>query len=232
MVYRDEWETAQDSTTLTDMVRFRWMLAEQSFFCHHPSAPQTKKEAEDFDIFRTYLFRAHLIVAMTREEVTPGVEKDTYEYFVDDGDPARRLKLWNRPTAIADNNNISAFGGPAFTVQDLVKTSSFDATEDIMRERLNGYDGWNEDALFGILTDRNRRIVFGAYLRGFFDFIWNWPSGESEPKYRAKFLQFLKSDLNGDVDPADPSIAFAAAFGLGEDWSDIEQDWLAYQTDE
>lgn len=227
-VFREEGDTRPQSNT-RDITQFRWLMAEQQLFCHHPRAPKTKSEHEGFDTLTAYVLSAYFRVATTREVVTPGIERATYQFFVDDGNPANRLMRFNRPMDIA-NARDPGLGGPAFTVADLVKASSLTEVERINRERLSSYDGWDEESLDKLLTSANTRAIFAIYLRGFYDFIWNY-SGEGEtPKYREKFREFLLKDMQGEVDKEDPSPVFAESFGLGEDWSEIEGDWLEYQT--
>ena len=53
---------------------------------------------------------------------------------------------------------------------------------------------------------------------------------DGKPAYRDALLKFLRMDLNGEVDSANPHAAFEKAFCLDEaGWDKFDADFLAWQ---
>jgi hypothetical protein len=221
MIYKDE------RSSLGTFVR---ALIGVSLFNNHPRAPKNFEEDEAFRAYSS-LFLDKFLVAAVSYTNRSGATND-YTFFYDDPRPAQQLATWAKPFAKDERSRVVSYGGSCMTARELMSATSDDDLRAAIKGHMESYDGWTPGDLTPYTTDKPLDQIAFNYVRGFYMFLYHWgPDGE--PKYREKFLAFVRADLAGEVDKEDPLTAFSKVFGLDDSgWKKFEADWLKYQSPE
>ena len=195
---------------------------------YHPHAPTTKAEDDAFKSYSAFFLNDyfHASVANTGPDEA-GLD---FNFFKDDARISSMLQRWRLPFAKAANGKINSFGGQVLTARDVVVAKTKDDLYATAKAKLATLDGWDEADLQGVSTAGALHTIVGYYELGLYQFLYHWgPDGT--PKYRDQFMKFVRMDLAGEVDKADPLPAFSKAFGLDDaGWKKLEADFTAYQS--
>jgi hypothetical protein len=201
-------------------------LVDVTMYNHHPAAPTTLEDDVNFQAYSAYILRVgfHAAVSMTSLD-----RREMQFRFMNDTRAPEALKAWRLPFARSPRGGVRSLGGQALTLRELAGADGNDVLRQAVSERLGTFAGWTEEDLLAARVTRNLDAVVQMHMRGFFDFLFHWgPDGE--PKYRAKLLEFVRTDLAGEVDAESPLPAFEKAFGLDDaGWKQLEADFSAYQ---
>ena len=222
MVWEDE------TASLGGYVR---ALVDVILFNYHPHAPVTREEDDNFKPYSAYLLSSYFNFAMSIYGTRNGTSGREFLFFANDIGAARTLITWRRPFSKAANGSIDSLGGQVLTAKDLVTLKNIEGLRQTMKDKIATFDGWGEGDFRAGTADRALDSVSSRYFRGFYMFLYHWgPNGT--PKYREKFMKFVRMDLAGEVDADDVLTAFNKAFGLdAAGWKQFESDWTAYQTE-
>jgi hypothetical protein len=202
-------------------------LIDVVMYNYHPRAPKNRAEDEAFKPYSSAILADyfHLSISYTGLDRTGGDYK--YTFFQDDERPASLLKRWALPFAKGTNGNVDSLGGQLLTVRDFVSAKDQADLQETVKTKLNALPGWSEGDLLAANNANTYAMLGRTYARGLYQFLYHW-NGQ---KYRESFLKFIRMDLAGEVDPANPVPAFEKAFGLDEaGWKKLEEDFTAYQS--
>lgn len=224
MVY--DKEEPRRTTNLGNFIR---ALIDVSMYNYHPHAPTTHEEDEAFRAYQAYFLDVYLHRAISI--TTRSRDTGEFTFWAPDSRAPTRLKQWQQPFAKDSRDRFNSFGGQVLTVRDFVSFTDADSMRKAVSDKLETFEGWTESDLMVARQTANLNTIAGGYLSGLYDFLFHW--GENgEPKYRAKFLEFVRMDLAGDVDKDNPLPAFEKAFGLdAAGWKALEADFTTYQTE-
>jgi hypothetical protein len=198
---------------------------------YHPHAPTTRAEDDKFQAYSCSILNDYFHSAIT---AYTGLDQSggefTYDFFRSDGRPARTLKRWAEPFEKEANGSFVALGGQVLGVKDMVGAPDRDALLATTKTNLTELPGWTEGDLLAATTHAVLGRISGQYVGGLYQFLYHW-APDGTPKYRDRFVKFVRMDLAGEVDKDDPLPAFNKAFGLDEaGWKQIEADYTAYQS--
>jgi hypothetical protein len=138
-----------------------------------------------------------------------------------------------RPFARRERN-IDSFGGPALTAREIINGSSLsDYAESFIAkfERLE----WPEDVAVNLgqglrTSEEQRNAVFGPYVDGFMQFLWNWDRGTGRPVYREGLRAFIGAELRGEVTEQNAAEKFGQVLKLdARGWAQLDNDFEIYQ---
>ncbi|MBZ0136998.1 MAG: hypothetical protein K8I27_11555 [Planctomycetes bacterium] len=222
MVY--DHDSAGGTSNLGKFIR---ALVDVSMYSYHPHAPTTHEEDENFRAYNAFFLDAwfHTAISITNRA------SDTYTFMSNDPRAARRLSVWKKPFAKDARDRFDSFGGQLLSVKDFVTCQDVDAIRAAIVRKLESIEAWTEQDLMVARQSANLDTIWRGYAVGLFAFLFHWgPDGE--PRYREKFLKFVRMDLSGEVDKENPVPAFEKAFGLdAAGWKQLEADFTAYQAD-
>lgn len=224
MVY--ERDAGSSTTYIGNFIR---ALIDVSMYNFHPNAPTTHEEDENFRAYQAYFLDVYLHRAISI--TTRSRDTGDFTFWARDSRAPVRLKQWQQPFAKDSNDRFNSFGGQVLTVRDFVSFTDADGMRKAVSDKLETLEGWTESDLMVARQTTNLNTIASGYLSGLYDFLFHWGPG-GEPKYRAKFLEFVRMDLAGEVSKDNPLPAFEKAFGLNEaGWKELEADFTTYQTE-
>lgn len=198
----------------------------------HPRARETRDKAA----FQTFVLESPIAAVISLTQRKPGGDDPEFDFFATDERVVRQLAGWRGPFK-SEDTAISAFGGPAVTLRDLVTMRNAGDFIDAFERNIRKHKGWKEEQIKGVVDSMRSpnsellSTVAVPYLRAFHVFLWHH-ARNGKPRYRDAYRRFLLLDLQGKVTETNQLEQFNAAFGLNDaGWKELEAEFLAFQTE-
>ncbi|CAG0956368.1 hypothetical protein PLCT2_00493 [Planctomycetaceae bacterium] len=139
------------------------------------------------------------------------------------------LARWRKPFARGEGGRgIDSFGGPAFSVRNLVEMRSVEHGCELMRQNFSKLPGVGEELAKSMAQPSNLRTLATLYSDALLLFLYHFQR-DDKPVYREGLMKFIAKDLQGLK--RDESLkGFEEALGLNDaKWKQLEDEFAASQ---
>lgn len=139
------------------------------------------------------------------------------------------LGRWRKPFARGeDGRGIDSFGGPAFSVRNLVEIRSNEHATELLRQNLLKLPGISEELANSMSQPSNLNLVATFYSDALLLFLYHFQR-DGKPVYREGLMKFIARDLDG-LKRDEALKGFEEALGLNEaKWKQLEEEFAARQ---
>jgi hypothetical protein len=139
------------------------------------------------------------------------------------------LGRWRKPFARDEKGRgIDSFGGPAFSVRNLVEMRSNEHAAEIFRQNLLKLPGISEELANSMSQPSNLNLVATFYSDALLLFLYHFQR-DGKPVYREGLMKFISKDLDG-LKRDEALKGFEEALGLNDaKWKQLEEEFSARQ---